>query len=87
MTCQQIRTLATCPKDSDSIPGTQMEVHKLLYLQYQGINSLFWPLWAARMLMIHRHTYRLNTHKHKVIIKVDIGVQGILIYRKVGTYD
>lgn len=39
---QHLRVLTALSEDQSSISSTHMEAHKHLYLQFQGINALFW---------------------------------------------
>jgi hypothetical protein len=59
---QQIRTQTSVPEDLGSILSTHKAAHTI-YLQFQGVSAIFWPLQAASTHVVHRDTWRKN-HKH-----------------------
>jgi hypothetical protein len=57
---QQLRALAALPENLDLISST----HLWLTIVYNS-NALFWPLRIPDVYVVHRYTYRQNTHTHK----------------------
>jgi hypothetical protein len=57
---QWLKPLATLPEDTVLVPSPNIVAHNHLYFQFQGSNTLFWPLWAAGM------------HANKTLIHVKI---------------
>lgn len=61
---QQLRVLIALAKDSGLVSRTYTGVQN----QFQGSNTLFWPLWAPGTQVVPLHTYMhagVNSHTDK----------------------
>ena len=79
------------PDDLGSIPSTHMTAYNGLWLPFQGIKHLFWPLWAqAHMQCTDIHENKLFIYiifKYKLVPKAQTGLKLALIIEKIRTMD
>ena len=60
---QQLRALVVLPEDPSLIPRTH--IYWLIVIcnsSYRAYRALSWPPWVPDMQVVHRHTYKQNTH-------------------------
>jgi hypothetical protein len=63
---QQLGVLAVLAESLASIPSTHCFLTAIDNSSPRGSNPLFWPPWGPDTQRVYRHTYRQNTHTHKI---------------------